>query len=203
MAIPGPVSCLSLPLLKDCAQPSRPHGGSSRGKSKKKSKKHKDKDRAAGDRHRARPPELVSGSLEAPPVNLGLNGTCNSSSVPTSTSETPDYLLKYATISSSEQRQSYKNDFNAEYSEYRDLHARIEQITRRFTQLDAQLRQLSQGSEEYETTRGQILQEYRKIKKTYTNYSQEKHRCEYLHSKLAHIKRLIAEYDQRQLQPWP
>lgn len=59
-------------------------------------------------------------------------------------------LRKYAAISSSEQRQSYKNDFNAEYSEYRDLHARIEQITRRFTQLDAQLRQLSQGSEEYE-----------------------------------------------------
>lgn len=60
------------------------------------------------------------------------------------------YLRKYAAISSSEQRQSYKNDFNAEYSEYRDLHARIERITRRFTQLDAQLRQLSQGSEEYE-----------------------------------------------------
>lgn len=57
---------------------------------------------------------------------------------------------KYPAISSSEQRQSYKNDFNAEYSEYRSLHARIEQITRRFTQLDAQLRQLSQGSEEYE-----------------------------------------------------
>lgn len=71
MATPAPTSCLSLPLLKDCAQPSRPHGGSSRGKSKKKSKKHKDKDRAAGDRHRARPPELVSGSLGAPPVNLG------------------------------------------------------------------------------------------------------------------------------------
>lgn len=59
-------------------------------------------------------------------------------------------LRKYPAISSSEQRQSYKNDFNAEYSEYRSLHARIEQITRRFTQLDAQLRQLSQGSEEYE-----------------------------------------------------
>ncbi|TEA35576.1 hypothetical protein DBR06_SOUSAS12010012, partial [Sousa chinensis] len=114
-----------------------------------------------------------------------------------------DYLLKYAAISSSEQCQSYKNDFSAEYSKYRDLHARIEQITWRFTQLDAQLRQLSQGSEEYETTCGQILQEYRKIKKTNTNYSQEKHRCEYLHSKLAHIKRLITEYDQRQLQAWP
>ncbi|ELK31637.1 RNA polymerase II elongation factor ELL [Myotis davidii] len=165
------------------------------------SNKHKDKNRAAGDRHRARPPELVSGSLGGPPVDLGLNGACNSSSVPTSTSETPDYLLKYATISSSEQRQSYKNDFNAEYSEYQDLHTRTEQVTRRFTQLDAQLQQLSQSSEEYKTTCGKILQEYCKIKKT--NYSQEKHRCEYLHSKLAHIKRLTAEYDQRQLQPWP
>lgn len=105
---------------------------------------------------------------------------------------------KYAPIVSSEQRQSYKNDFNAEYSEYRGLHARIELVTRRFTQLDAELRRLAQGSAEYEvwplpgpphcggvtgyhnparalsfsvpfvplqTTRGQILQEYRKIKK--------------------------------------
>lgn len=66
-----PAACLSLPLLKDCAQPSRPHGGSSRGKSKKKSKKHKDKERAAGDRHRARPPDLVPSSLGAPPVTQG------------------------------------------------------------------------------------------------------------------------------------
>ncbi|KAL2763382.1 RNA polymerase II elongation factor ELL [Daubentonia madagascariensis] len=202
-AAPGPAAHLGLPLLTDCAQPSRPHGGPSRSKCKKKSKKHKDKERAAEDRHRTQPPDHVPATHGAPPDTPGLNGTCSGSSVPTSTSETPDYLLKYAAISSSEQRQSYKNDFNAEYSEYRDLHARIEQITRRFTQLDAQLRQLSQGSEEYETTRGQILQEYRKIKKTNTNYSQEKHRCEYLHSKLAHIKRLIAEYDQRRLQAWP
>ncbi|XP_033054732.1 RNA polymerase II elongation factor ELL [Trachypithecus francoisi] len=206
VAAPAPTVHLSLPLLTDCAQPSRPHSSPSRSKPKKKSKKHKDKERASEDRPRAQPPDCAPAThatLGAPADTPGLNGTCSISSVPTSTSETPDYLLKYAAISSSEQRQSYKNDFNAEYSEYRDLHARIERITRRFTQLDAQLRQLSQGSEEYETTRGQILQEYRKIKKTNTNYSQEKHRCEYLHSKLAHIKRLIAEYDQRQLQAWP
>ncbi|XP_069333075.1 RNA polymerase II elongation factor ELL isoform X2 [Eulemur rufifrons] len=202
-AIPGPTVHLGLPLPTDCAQPGRPHGSPSRSKSRKKCKKHKDKERAAEDRHQPQPPDHAPPTLGAPPDAPGLNGTCSGSSVPTSTSETPDYLLKYAAISSSEQRQRYKNDFNAEYSEYRDLHARIEQITRRFTQLDAQLRQLSQGSEEYETTRGQILQEYRKIKKTNTNYSQEKHRCEYLHSKLAHIKRLISEYDQRQLQAWP
>ncbi|XP_062966594.1 RNA polymerase II elongation factor ELL isoform X2 [Cynocephalus volans] len=198
-ATPAPAMRLGLPLLSDCAQPSRPHGG----KSKKKSKKHKDKERAAEDRQWARPSDSAPTTQGAPPDAPGLNGTCSSSTVPTSTSETPDYLLKYAAISSSEQRQSYKNDFNAEYSEYRDLHARIERVTRRFTQLDAQLRQLSQGSTEYETTRGQILQEYRKIKKTNTNYGQEKQRCEYLHSKLAHIKRRIAEYDQHQLRAWP
>ncbi|XP_004616707.1 RNA polymerase II elongation factor ELL [Sorex araneus] len=179
-----------------CASPSRPLGPA-RSKAKKRSKKHRLRERAEAQPH-TQPPALAP---DAP----GLNGTCSSSSVPTptSTSETPDYLLKYAPIVSSEQRQSYKNDFNAEYTEYRGLHARIELVTRRFTQLDAQLRQLTQGSTEYETTRGQILQEYRKIKKTNTNYSQEKRRCEYLHSKLAHIKRLIAEYDQRQLHAWP
>lgn len=41
------------------------------------------------------------------------------------------------------------------------------------------------------------------LSQTNTNYSCEKRRCEYLHRKLAHIKRLIAEYDQRQLQAWP
>uniref|UniRef100_A0A8C5V5Q1 Elongation factor for RNA polymerase II n=1 Tax=Microcebus murinus TaxID=30608 RepID=A0A8C5V5Q1_MICMU len=206
-AAPGPATAHpGLPLPTDCAQPGRPRGSASRSKSRKKCKKHKDRERAAGDRHQAQPPDHPPatpgpGSAGAS-FPAGVNGTCGGASTP-ETPETPDYLLKYAAISSSEQRQRYKNDFNAEYSEYRDLHARIERITRRFTQLDAQLRQLSQGSEEYETTRGQILQEYRKIKKTNTNYSEEKRRCEYLHSKLAHIKRLIAEYDQRQPQAWP
>ncbi|XP_028339344.1 RNA polymerase II elongation factor ELL isoform X3 [Physeter macrocephalus] len=93
VAAPAPTECLSLPLLTDCAQPSRPHGSSLHGKSKKKSKKHKDKERVAEDRHRPRPPDQMPGPLGAPPVAPGLNGTCSSSSVPTSTSETPDYLL--------------------------------------------------------------------------------------------------------------
>lgn len=40
------------------------------------------------------------------------------------------------------------------------------------------------------------------LSQTNPHYSQEKNRCEYLHNKLAHIKRLIAEYDQQQLQSW-
>ncbi|KAK3562087.1 hypothetical protein QTP86_027211, partial [Hemibagrus guttatus] len=189
----------------------------------KKSKKHKDKDKS-----RKRDPEKEKRDrkgaenadglhlkklynvnmspdlsvMSIPHKSTDLNGMCNSSSIPASSSVMADYLLKYTEISSQEQRQSYKNDFNAEYSEYRGLHSRIEGITRQFTVLDAELKQLQQGTDQYKTIHNQILQEYRKIKKTHPNYSQERNRCEYLHNKLAHIKKLIAEYDQQQLQQW-
>ncbi|KAF4083525.1 hypothetical protein AMELA_G00142620 [Ameiurus melas] len=140
--------------------------------------------------------------MSIPHKSSDLNGMLNSSSIPASSSVMADYLLKYTEIGSQEQRQSYKNDFNAEYSEYRGLHARIEGITRQFTVLDTELKQLQQGTDQYKTIHNQILQEYRKIKKTNPNYSQERNRCEYLHNKLAHIKKLIAEYDQQQIQHW-
>ncbi|KAL8177910.1 UNVERIFIED_CONTAM: hypothetical protein K2H54_023355 [Gekko kuhli] len=152
----------------DYAQASR-HGYGLHSKTKKKLKKHRER-KEEEEQARGKPPGSalkkegveVGSSQDA----AGLNGAC---SVPTSTSEMPDYLLKYTAISSSEQRQSYKNDFNAEYSEYRDLHGRIERITRRFTQLDSELKQLSQDSAEYKIIRDQILQEYWKIKKHYSN----------------------------------
>uniref|UniRef100_H3CFG3 Elongation factor RNA polymerase II n=1 Tax=Tetraodon nigroviridis TaxID=99883 RepID=H3CFG3_TETNG len=131
----------------------------------------------------------------------GLNGTCdNRTGVSSSSPEAAEYLSKYSVISSPEQRQRYKNDFNAEYSEYRGLHARIECITRHFTVLDNELKQLQQGTDKYKTVHNQIIKEYHKIKETNPNYSQDKNRCEYLHNKLSHIKRLIAAYDQQQLQ---
>ncbi|GAA6219384.1 RNA polymerase II elongation factor ELL [Lates japonicus] len=192
-------------------------------KSRKKSKKHKDKEKSK-DREREREKgqetekerksreervpepnracEMSPGNLKSnsiPHKSTDLNGMCNSTSIPSSSPEVADYLLKYTVIGSPEQRQRYKNDFNAEYSEYRGLHARIEGITRQFTVLDNELKQLQQGTDKYKTIHNQILQEYHKIKKTNPNYSQEKNRCEYLHNKLAHIKRLIAEYDQQQL----
>uniref|UniRef100_A0A672Y3J8 OCEL domain-containing protein n=1 Tax=Sphaeramia orbicularis TaxID=375764 RepID=A0A672Y3J8_9TELE len=191
-------------------------------KSRKKSKKHKDKEKTK-DRERAkdreqekdkerkihervpepnRACEINPGNLKSnsiPHKSTDLNGMCNSTSIPSSSPEKADYLLKYTVIGSPEQRQRYKNDFNAEYTEYRGLHARIESITRQFTVLDNELKQLQQGTDKYKTIHNQILQEYHKIKKTNPNYSQEKNRCEYLHNKLAHIKRLIAEYDQQLL----
>ncbi|XP_068457335.1 RNA polymerase II elongation factor ELL-like [Clinocottus analis] len=109
-----------------------------------------------------------------------------------------DYLTKYVVIVTPDQRLGYKQDFNTEYSEYRDLHAGIDGVTRQFMELDAQLKRLHRESHKYKTVRNQILQEYRKIKKSNPNYNQDKSRCEYLHNKLAHIKKLISEYDRQQ-----
>ncbi|XP_040273571.1 RNA polymerase II elongation factor ELL [Bufo bufo] len=197
---------LGHPLKTDCPSKAKQNCNPARTKPKKKSRKHKERDRTkekgTDEKQNCRLGKSSSLLTGSPEVVLDLNGACSNSSIPTSTSEMPDYILKYAAISSLEQRQIYKNDFNEEYNEYRDLHARIERITSRFTQLDAQLKQLSPGTEEYKTIHDQILQEYRKIKKSNPKYSEEKNRCEYLHNKLAHIKKLIAQYDQQQFQSW-
>ncbi|XP_062410574.1 RNA polymerase II elongation factor ELL2 isoform X2 [Sardina pilchardus] len=115
---------------------------------------------------------------------------------------TPDFITKYPALVSNDHRQRYKDDFNSEYDEYRVLHARVDGINRRFTQLDAQCRRLTPGSKEYQEVHEEVLQEYKKMKQHNPNYYEEKQRCEYLHNKLAHIKRLIAEFDQRRAQSW-
>ncbi|NXW10865.1 ELL2 factor, partial [Fregetta grallaria] len=66
-------------------------------------------------------------------------------------------IRKYVTIVSYEQRQSYKDDFNAEYEEYRTLHARMESITKRFMKLDAQRKLLSPLSKEYQVKKDKTV----------------------------------------------
>ncbi|KAE8635748.1 hypothetical protein XENTR_v10002724 [Xenopus tropicalis] len=179
-------------------------------KKTKKAKKHKDKERKRRDSETAEETKAVH--LKKDQIvkmeqsscserKKGLKDTCTASD-PSSTTELPDYMVKYTVIVSSEQRQSYKDDFNSEYDEYRSLHARVENVTRKFMQLDTQRKSLSPGSKEYKTVHEEVLQEYRKMKETSPNYYEEKYRCEYLHNKLAHIKRLIGEFDQQQAQSW-
>ncbi|XP_072261137.1 RNA polymerase II elongation factor ELL isoform X2 [Pyxicephalus adspersus] len=138
----------------DCSTVAKQNCTPTHGKPKKKSKKHKERDRTK-EKNSAEKKNFSSGKISGALQDvLDLNGACSNSSIPTSTSELPDYILKYTAISSQEQRQIYKTDFNAEYNEYRDLHARIESITSRFTELDSQLKQLCPGSEEYKLTEG-------------------------------------------------
>lgn len=63
----------------------------------------------------------------------------------------PFFVLfrKYSTITALEQRQQYKDDFCAEYDEYRALHDRIGAITEMFVQLGSKINTLSPGTQEY------------------------------------------------------
>lgn len=56
---------------------------------------------------------------------------------------------KYNAITALEQRQQYKEDFCAEYDEYRVLHDRIGAITEMFVQLGSKINTLSPGTQEY------------------------------------------------------
>uniref|UniRef100_V9IJI6 RNA polymerase II elongation factor ELL n=3 Tax=Apis cerana TaxID=7461 RepID=V9IJI6_APICE len=111
-------------------------------------------------------------------------------------SEYPDYLTYYTTISSSEQRRRYKAEFNADYEEYRRLHAQVANVSKRFTQLQERLKQeeASGNWEEYEEVRRQILHDYNETKRDPV-HKEIKRRFHYLHEKLSHIKRLVLEYD--------
>ncbi|XP_024419344.1 RNA polymerase II elongation factor ELL2 [Desmodus rotundus] len=198
-------------VLLKCPNPVEENHSMSYKKSKKKSKKHKEKDQIKkhdietiekNQEDLKRDEEIAKLNNSSPDSNEGVKEGCTASTEPSSTIELPDYLIKYIAIVSYEQRQNYKDDFNAEYDEYRALHARMETVARKFIKLDAQRKRLSPGSKEYQNIHEEVLQEYQKIKQSSPNYHEEKYRCEYLHNKLAHIKRLIGEFDQQQAGSW-
>ncbi|KAJ1180169.1 hypothetical protein NDU88_005393 [Pleurodeles waltl] len=112
-------------------------------------------------------------------------------------SETPDYFLKYSAITSPEQRQGYEEDFDADYTEYLDLHSKISKVMERFIQLGSRMKKLKPGSSEHKMLEEKIVTAYRKFKKTYPGYREDKRRCEYLHHKLSHIKQVILEYEEK------
>uniref|UniRef100_A0A8C8B2B3 OCEL domain-containing protein n=1 Tax=Otus sunia TaxID=257818 RepID=A0A8C8B2B3_9STRI len=122
----------------------------------------------------------------------GVEETCTASTGSPSASEPPDYFTKYTAIVSYEQRQRYKNDFYAEYDEYRNLYAQMESISQKFMSLDTQRHMLSPGSKEYKVEKDKTL------RISSPSYSEEKRRCQYLHNKLSHIKKLIGEFDKQQ-----
>ncbi|XP_036007747.1 RNA polymerase II elongation factor ELL2 isoform X2 [Fundulus heteroclitus] len=224
-ASPSPPPCTSL-TVNSTVITSPPLSSNTSKKFKKKSKKHKDKDRERnkgkrrekacssppvvaeqaeenhGVKKRPSAEEVIEQAVEKNSFKDQVKKKPVQSSESSSKIEMPDYVVKYTPLVSVDQRQSYKDDFNAEYDEYRQLHARVESITRRFTQLDAQCRKLVPGTKEHQKVQEEVLKEYKKMKQHNPNYHEEKQRCEYLHNKLAHIKRLIADFDQRRAQAW-
>ncbi|KAK7891347.1 hypothetical protein WMY93_023310 [Mugilogobius chulae] len=159
------------------------------GHHKKKHKKHKDKERARlkSDWIESSPHQKTQDNLK----EREQKSTCDSRI----TEELPDYLIKYKPVTSVEQRQKYQEDFSAEYNQYRALHDHITTVTDMFIQLASKINTLSPGTQEHKLMEDRILQKYKKYKKRFPGYRDEKRHCQYLHQKLSHIKGLITDYD--------
>ncbi|WAQ99841.1 ELL2-like protein [Mya arenaria] len=113
-----------------------------------------------------------------------------------STSDTPEYMREYFMITSDDQRSKYKQDFNVEYDEYRELHSQIDKVSQKFINLEMKRKKYHKNTIEYKNIEDAIRTEYRNQKSDIKFLERKKH-FEYLHKKLAHIKKLITDYDQK------
>ncbi|NXP38439.1 ELL factor, partial [Leiothrix lutea] len=66
-------------------------------------------------------------------------------------------IRKYVAIISLEQHQCYKDDFNAEYEEYQNLHSHIDKIKENFRQFHEQWKSLTAGSEAHQVKKDKIM----------------------------------------------
>ncbi|CAG2106538.1 unnamed protein product [Medioppia subpectinata] len=145
-----------------------------------------------------------SGSINSSPNSSPDSGTGSHDGSTLSTSsnlyticandETPDFVSKYTKIVTPEQRAQYKKDFYIEYEEYRRLHRNVESVAAKFAELEIRLNTKVEGSEDWNKLMDQIVREYEETKNC-PKFQKCRKRMFYLHSKLAHIKTLVVEYD--------
>jgi len=110
-----------------------------------------------------------------------------------------DFLVAYTPIVSVEQRVRYKTEFNQYYAKYRTLHKVLDQVSKKFAHLENRLKEAQKGSQEdRKNVKARIVVEYEKNKKDQT-YQEARSNFQYLHEKLAHIKKLVHDYDTNNL----
>lgn len=106
------------------------------------------------------------------------------------TSRTPDYLSNYTVIVSSDQRQCYEKEFQADYSEYLAMYDKIQISCTPIIDLDSERKGFSPGSKEYQDITKIISVEYQKMQQLNLKFWKEKNRCVFLYNKLVHIKKI-------------
>ncbi|XP_063311524.1 occludin/ELL domain-containing protein 1 isoform X1 [Pelobates fuscus] len=110
----------------------------------------------------------------------------------------PDYVLKYPGIRNAEERENYKAVFNDQYAEYKELYGEVKTALLKFKELDNMMNKLTSGPQSSKAPERikTIIQTYDK-KKNDPAFVEKRDRCAYLKEKLAHIKKQIQTYDQR------
>lgn len=75
------------------------------------------------------------------------------------------------------------------------MHGVVEEVSRRFAELEEKLQE-TKGTPEHKNIKKRIFVEYLE-KKRDKEHQRAKQRFQYLHDKLSHIKRLVLEYDEK------
>lgn len=60
------------------------------------------------------------------------------------------HFSKFIKIEDSDQRQQYKQEFNREYVEYRELHKEVDEVARKFQKLRSQINETEEGTRDFE-----------------------------------------------------
>ncbi|XP_041755856.1 MARVEL domain-containing protein 2 [Coregonus clupeaformis] len=145
-------------------------------------------------------PEVLDSHVVSPAVPLMMEPEILRGHIPAGHIPKPvviaDYVAKYPTIRTEEARDQYKAVFKDQYSEYKELHAEVQAMAKRFDEMDELMRNLPpRPSSQLEKERmNTLVLEYQR-KKADPTFLEKRERCEYLKNKLSHIKHKINEYN--------
>ncbi|XP_008331914.1 occludin isoform X2 [Cynoglossus semilaevis] len=100
----------------------------------------------------------------------------------------------YPEITSDEQRQQYKREFDSDLSHYKSLCAEMDDISDQMNKLSREMDTLDEDSIKYQG----VAEEYNRLKdfKKTPDYQAKKKQCKQLRQKIFHIKRLVKIYDE-------
>lgn len=106
-----------------------------------------------------------------------------------------DWIREYPPVTSDQQRQLYKRNFDTGLQEYKTLQAELDEINKELSRLDKELDDYREESEEYMAA----ADEYNRLKqvKASADYQRKRNDCKQLKSKLSHIKKMVGDYDRQ------
>ncbi|XP_069606918.1 occludin [Ranitomeya imitator] len=104
-----------------------------------------------------------------------------------------DLESEYPPITSDQQRQDYKREFDTDLQEYKRLQTELEDVSKALAQLDTELDEHPEGSQSYKA----VADEYNRLKdiKASSDYMNKRRHCKHLKGKLNHIKLMVGDYD--------